>query len=66
MIDTSSGKELVTLVTKCVNDEVLDDDVSSEEDSETFDRDEVGTNGRKALDLLLVSSFLPSTIPRAL
>ena len=55
----------MTLVTKCVNDEVLDDDVSSEEDSETFDRDEVGTNGRKALDLLLVSSFLPSTIPRA-
>ncbi|CAB3993317.1 sister chromatid cohesion PDS5 homolog B-like, partial [Paramuricea clavata] len=53
LIDTSSGKELVTLVTKCVNDEVLDDDVSSEEDSETFDRDEVGTNGRKALDLLL-------------
>ena len=55
LIDKSSAKELVTLVTKCVNHELLDDDLSSEEDSETFDRDEVSTSGRKALDLLLVS-----------
>ncbi len=48
----------MTLATKCVNGEVLDDDIASEEDSETFDEDEVSTSGRKALDLLLVSFLL--------
>jgi hypothetical protein len=55
LIDKSSAKELVTLVTKCVNDEILDEAISGEDDSETFDEDDVSASGRKALDLLMVS-----------
>lgn len=53
LIDKSSGKELVILVTKCVNHELLDDDLTTDTDSEIYD--DVSTSGRKALDLLLVS-----------